>query len=425
MTQQSLQILRPVTVTESMLSSYNVAASDAGPAVYAGGTTYGLSALAYVQATQTIYQSQQAANTGHDPATDYNMLWWRPWGAAGIVALPDIYAGAATYAKDARVYVVSSALVYTSVQAANTGHDPVADTTHTWWAIAGAITGAAFDPPAYAGATVYAADARVLVSANNSIYASVQDGNVGHDPTLDLSNTWWVLVGSNNRHRMFDLRNSSATSRAGGIDVTITPGQVCNGIVLLNVAPTTSVRVTMTDPVAGVVYDKTTPMQAAPSAAAAFEYCFDPITYADTLIAIDMPLYRKASTRVQVITANAAAIASVGVLAIGLAKELGIGVKLGAAVGIRDYSTKEKNKYGDFMVVERDFSKLAKFSVVLKRNQVDAAQTLLASFRGIPCVYIGTDYYTSTVVFGYYEEFAISIDYYDLSILNINLEGLT
>lgn len=285
-------------------------------------------------------------------------------------------------------------------------------------------TGADPDPAVYNAATTYALGNRAYVAATHTIYESVQAGNIGHSPLLDLTATWWVAVGATNRWRMFDQRNTSQTSRTGGIDLTLNPGEVYNGLAALNIVNVSAIQVTMDDPVHGIVYDTTTAMQAPPSLGDFYEYCFDPIEAGDTLVLTDLPTYRNADLRVQFF-AGVTAVAAVGVLTIGQVKEIGSGLHSGVSVSIQDYSRKEVNAYGDYTIVERAFAKRTTFEMWIPRASVDQVQNLLASVRATPCVWIGSDFYKATVIFGFYKDFETTIAYYDFSVLNISLEGLT
>ena len=58
---------------------------------------------------------------------------------------------------------------------------------------------------------------------------------------------------------MFDTSVSSQTSKTGGIDVTVTPGETVDTLALLNVNASTHPRA-RDRPTDGVVYDQTTNM---------------------------------------------------------------------------------------------------------------------------------------------------------------------
>ncbi|RHZ91155.1 hypothetical protein D1114_21020 [Cereibacter sphaeroides] len=69
-----MKMIAPITVTDAVMASSNVPETDC-PA-WAAGTTYALGARVILTATHAIYESVQAGNTGHNPATDTTSTWW-------------------------------------------------------------------------------------------------------------------------------------------------------------------------------------------------------------------------------------------------------------------------------------------------------------------------------------------------------------
>lgn len=71
-----MKIIRPIIVTDAVLTSSNVAETDY--AAYAAGTTYALgNRVIYIAANvHRVYESLQAANTGHDPTLTASSTWW-------------------------------------------------------------------------------------------------------------------------------------------------------------------------------------------------------------------------------------------------------------------------------------------------------------------------------------------------------------
>jgi hypothetical protein len=69
-----MKIVRPITIDDAALSVTNVLENDY--AAYAGGTTYALGDRVIVVGTDIhdVYESLQASNTGHTPAT--SPTWW-------------------------------------------------------------------------------------------------------------------------------------------------------------------------------------------------------------------------------------------------------------------------------------------------------------------------------------------------------------
>lgn len=284
-------------------------------------------------------------------------------------------------------------------------------------------TGDTPDPAAYSSVTTYALGTRCHVASNHTIYESLQAGNLNHDPTLAANSTWWIVVGNTNRWRMFDQRNSSQTTNANSVDVTVTPGTICTSLALMNVRGASTVQVTMTDPLDGLVLDQTYSMQKPPSIADHWNYIFEPVVNRDALL-VDLPSYRNASVRV-VASSVGGAVVGIGVMAVGVAYTIGLGVNYGAKLGIQDYSVKTKNAFGDSQIIERPFSNSPSFELWLRKREVDAVHALLSSVRSKPCVWIGSSEYSSTFVYGIYKDFSITIQYYDYSVCNLMLEGLT
>jgi len=98
---------------------------------------------------------------------------------------------------------------------------------------------------------------------------------------------------------------------------------------------------------------------------------------------------------------------------------------MGARVGIQDYSRKERTDFGDVVLVERAFAKRASFQLLLRAAEVDSFNDFLASVRATPCLWIGSQRYESTTVYGFYKSFDIVIAYFDYSDCELELEGLT
>lgn len=90
-----MRVIRPVTVTDAMLLSSNIAETDY--AVWSGATTYALGDRRILTSTHRIYESIQAGNLNHDPAADLALatpLWWKLVGPTNKWAMFDGLAGA-------------------------------------------------------------------------------------------------------------------------------------------------------------------------------------------------------------------------------------------------------------------------------------------------------------------------------------------
>lgn len=273
----------------------------------------------------------------------------------------------------------------------------------------------------WASGTTYAAGDRVILAAQHKVYQSIAAGNVGNDPTTTLG-TKWQEVGPTNRWKAFDDSVSRQTANASLISYRLQPGAAVTYVGAVNLTGATSMRVRVVDPTYGTVYDKTVNLSALPVDAGWWAWFFGERRQPTQALFNDLPSFPGADVLVDITGSSALA---VGVILLGQAREFAMGVKAGARVGINDYSRKERNEYGDVVVVERAFARRANFSMLLQSQEVDAFNDFLATVRAVPCLWIASTRFESTTVFGFYKSFDILLSYYDFADAELELEGLT
>lgn len=278
------------------------------------------------------------------------------------------------------------------------------------------------DYSAWASGTTYALAARVILTSTHKVYESLQAANTNHDPTT--SPLWWVEVSPTNRWKSLDTSVSTQTAQATSITYTLTPGQAVNTIALLNISGGTSVTISMTSALAGgaTVYTKTVDLSSVPIAPEWWVWFYGVKTAPTQVILNDLPSY---TDGVISISLSGTASLALGVLMIGRQRSFGVGINYGARVGIQDYSRKEKNDFGDTVLVQRAFAKRANFDMQIAKAEVDLFQNFLAEVRAKPCLWIGSTVYESTTVFGFYKNFDILISYPTFADCSLELEGLT
>lgn len=268
---------------------------------------------------------------------------------------------------------------------------------------------------------VYSLGARVHIVGPDlhEVYESLTDGNVGNAPSTSPDK--WIYVSATNPWLMFDQSVTSQTVYPDEIQVSIqTTGRVpC--LALLNVSAS-AVHVTMTDAVDGVVFDQTYSLVSDSGIDDWYDYFFEPIERLQDLVVLDMPLY--ASPIIDVTLSAAGEDVKCGALVLGPQTNVG-DTQYGPTVGIQDFSRKERDDFGNYSIVERAFSKRGSFAVVVDAVRVDTLQQFLATLRATPTLYLGTDIYASTAIYGFYIDSQIQIAYPTESILDIEIEGLT
>lgn len=275
------------------------------------------------------------------------------------------------------------------------------------------------DHPAWNAATAYTVGQRVIRTTTHKIYERLVSGTTATAPESDPVN--WVEISATNRWMMFDATVGTQTINAGSIVVEIAPGQAVNAVALLNTTAT-SVRVKMTDPTEGVVYDQTSGMTAPPPEATAWSYFFDPIEQKTQLVFTGLPSYGSAVIEVTITAATGDA--KCGVLLVGTARTFSLGTQLGARFGITDYSIKTRDSFGNYRVTERAYSKRAAIDMIVPRAEVNAMASFFAGIRTTPTLFIADDYYDGLVVFGYYKNFEVTIAYPTFSQCQLEIEGL-
>lgn len=249
-----------------------------------------------------------------------------------------------------------------------------------------------------------------LVSGNND---TIEDGLAASPPT-------WLRLGFVNRWRMFRDGRDSKTRQDGGIATTVTPGQVINGLALLGLEGL-DVTVTMTDPVEGVVYQRTESITDI-GVGNWYDWYFMPYDIREDLVFSDLPPYPAASIDVVVATASPADASAVGRYVIGALRDMGITL-YGTSVRTQDFSVRERDGFGNLTIVNRRQIRLVDYRVNVETDRVDSVKSELDRLANQETVFIGSEQFGSTVIFGFYRDFDITISNFALSDATIEVEG--
>jgi len=259
-----------------------------------------------------------------------------------------------------------------------------------------------------------------LAIYNHRIYESLQHPNTGHQP--DTSPTFWLDIGATNRYRMFDAVINSVTSNPDTIDVTITTNSIINGVALFGLSAAT-VQVQLIDPIDGIVYDETRELADNDEVVDWWTYFFTPVAERKTeIVFLDLPTYPGASARM--VADNTGSDAMVAEMVVGMQRVIGV-TNYDTTIGIRDFSRKETDEFGNTVIIERAFSKTADYDVVVETPTIASVQRFLASIRATPSVYIGDENRSDTINYGIYRSFSIVYTEPSISGLTIEVEGLT
>ena len=273
--------------------------------------------------------------------------------------------------------------------------------------------------PVWVSGTSYTALDKVIYE--HKIYERVVTGTGTTTPDLDQIN--WLDDGYTNRYRMFDNIISSVSSRTGGIEFTLTPNQVINGIALLNVNAST-VRVVMNDPIEGVVYDRTKELRSSSNVIDYYSYFFAPLINLgdlDTAIFLDLP--NKPTATITVYVSSGVGLVEVGEVVYGVQSIVGR-TNYGTAIGITSYSRKDTDEFGKVTVVKRKNSKYADYDIDIDNTNLAFVQRLFQDIDSVPCVFIGNPEMEELIVYGFYSDFKATISFPTVSKCTLRVEGL-
>lgn len=255
---------------------------------------------------------------------------------------------------------------------------------------------------------------------NHKIYQAISTHS-GRTTTPDLDTTYWLDTGYTNRYRMFDNVISNKSSRIGGIQFTLTPSQVVDAIAFLDVNAA-SVRVVMTDPSFGVVYDQTELLTGVDSIVDYYSYFFSALG-AQKLTAIftDLPTYPTATITVYIDSGTA--LAEVGEVVYGQQTIIGR-TNYGTQIGIKSFSRKDVDEFGNVTVVKRKNSKFAEYDIDIDNYRLAEIQRLFQDLDSVPSVFVGNPEMEELVVYGFYNDFQATIALPTVSKCTLRVEGL-
>ena len=280
------------------------------------------------------------------------------------------------------------------------------------------------DYPQWSSVTTYNFGDRVIVISTHKIYESVIGSNLNNNPTLNDA-TKWIEVGSTNRWKAFDKHISDPTTQINNIQYVITPTEsLVNSLAFFGLVAET-VRIVVVEPIGSTtVYDETYNLLDTTSVIDWYTYFFEPATTRNAeLLVVNLPTYSNAEITVTI--SYVGEIAEVGQIVLGNLVSLGT-TGYGTQVGIEDYSRKERDTFGNPIIIERAFSQTANYEVQINTLDVRRVQKFLSNYRATPLVWVGNqDPSYGLIVYGFYNQFSINISTPNISYTTLEVEGLT
>ena len=275
------------------------------------------------------------------------------------------------------------------------------------------------------GVTGIAAELADQGAANPTVATA---SNIANYPATDVARTtplWWRAISSTNRWKAFDNKVGSQVSQADLISFSITPGLI-EAMAFLNLEAS-AITITVTDTGEGVVYDETINLVMTDAWGISliydwYSYFFGTAPKITDAVKLDLPPYLSATIAIAI--SNPGLTAKVGEIVFGIKGDLGVS-KYGTILSVIDYSTKSADADGNFTITERAYSKRMSVPMRLSNFVRDEVFRKLAEYRATALVWINSEDYASEIVFGFYKDFSIVVNYLNYSDCEIEIEGLT
>ncbi len=272
------------------------------------------------------------------------------------------------------------------------------------------------DKPNYNPGTTYSAGTQVLDPTSHQIYESKVSSNLGQALT---DTTKWLLIGSDNRWKMFDGYNGTQTTNPDSIVITVAPQSIAQGLYLGNL-DANDISIITTDPVEGVVHTETQSLIVSDSNSSFYNWLFKRIRRKTYFITTLIPVYYAATTQITINKIGSTP--KCGMFATGPLINVGLS-QYGLSSEIKDYSSTTFNFDGTSSSIVRGYAKRMSIDIVLDNDLIDAVQEQLADFRQKNVLWLGAVMYGSAIVFGKYSSFKNVIADVTYSKMNLQIEG--
>jgi len=274
--------------------------------------------------------------------------------------------------------------------------------------------------PLWSSATTYSLGQ--IIRYNNIVYESLQNTNLNRQP--DTNPTWWLNRGADNISAAFDGKVGSKTTATDKLRMIVFPGSEVDSVGYLETNAVV-VNTSAVDSYGNLSYFNSTGFTES-NIESWYDYFFvsplsDPATQVvhQGIHQIDPGLF----LGVELILPGQV---ELGSLLTGLSITLGK-TQYGLKAGIVDYSKKEADEFGNVSIVERPYSKRIQGDVYVSNFDLNKVQRFLYNIRATPVLWMASDnpeLAEVSYVYGFYKDFSTTISYPDVSMCNLDIEGL-
>jgi hypothetical protein len=259
-----------------------------------------------------------------------------------------------------------------------------------------------------------------------TVYQSLSASNIGNDPSTD-DGTNWLEIGATDRFKPLDRRISDPAVRAGQITYSLTMPRFCDGIAFFGLNAGT-VRVQVFDDASppAEIYDETINLVDTTEVVDWLSFFFGGVEYDTEAGLTGVPAY--SGYRVDITIDASSGNAEVGQIVIGKTHVIGTTLD-GTTIGIEDYSTKERDDFGNVRIVERPFADTTTYQVAINSQDARRIKRIISRNRASPAVYFIDQTEDvrgfGAMVYGFVSDLDIPVSSGSTSFMSIKIEGLT
>lgn len=252
------------------------------------------------------------------------------------------------------------------------------------------------DYPEYNELTAYTTSDRVMVAAEHKVYEAVGD-TTGNNPSTD-DGTYWLLVGNTNRWKPFNRKISEKAERQGSITYSFTPNNIVTAIALFGLeAATVTVEVFNSDRSERIELSEYLIVHG--DVNTWHSWVHSTRTFKEDVLFSQIP--SPIGGHIDVTIDAGTDVARVGRIYMGHSVALGDS-SMGTSPGRRNYSSVERDTFGETTIIERATSKRVRFEFALPTRTIDRVLGLIDRQTATEAVYYAFDdsQALGTVIFG-------------------------
>ncbi|MCA0920220.1 hypothetical protein [Pseudooceanicola nanhaiensis] len=272
--------------------------------------------------------------------------------------------------------------------------------------------------------TTYATAEQVIVLATHKVYESAAGSNLGYDPTTD-DGTWWFEVGATNRWKAFDQKLADPVTKAGTVTYRVTVDSLVTGIAFFGLEAS-EIRVQVTDTGATETYDTTLSLVDDSEIVDWFSFFTTELdSYQTQALFVDLAAY--VGYAIDLTIGDGIGTVEVGQIVLGRVVTLGTTLE-DTTVGLTSFSTKEQDTFGNWTIVPRAKSDPVNYRFSMPATGAARTQRWLNSRRDAPTVYFASEDIIKNygvMTYGLFQDYEIPLRKAGVSIVNLEIEGLT